>query len=305
MVRHTITLSPSGGPGSDVQPDPPCRPFLKWAGGKQRLIAQYARFFPPCHAFVRYIEPFLGGGSVFFHLRPSPAILGDLNEELIDAYVAVRDNLMELEQAMSAWTWNRLDYYRARAWHPDSLSPVQRAARFIYLNRTGWNGLYRVNREGRYNVPMGRSKTNGRWLDVQRIRAASEALQSVELVAASYQYVCEKAQTGDFIYLDPPYHGPDEQFTKYTPFGFTYADHERLADLAVELWDRGCLVMMSNSFRPYVQQLYSERGFDVHQVVAPHGFNSNPARRQSRAEFVAMNFTNGGKDTCASGCSSR
>lgn len=265
------------------------RPFLKWAGGKQRLLPRLVQHVPPKDAFDRYLEPFLGSGAVFFSLAPKVAVLGDLNEELINAFVAVRDDVRGVLRVARSWVWDSETYYGVRSLKVMDLSSRQRAARFIYLNRTGWNGLYRVNQKGEYNVPMGTSKTNGRWLDEVSLLAASKVLRGKELLACNFEVICEQAQPGDFVYLDPPYHG-DESFTKYTTFGFTHSDHERLADVASELRDRGSWVLITNSNKPYIRQLYEERGFVIHESWASRSFSSNPGRRGRRAEIIATSW---------------
>jgi DNA adenine methylase len=266
------------------------RPFLKWAGGKQRLLPRLSQHLPPSSGYERYLEPFLGSGAVFFFLQPHQAVLGDLNPELVGAYVALRDDLDGVIEIARHWTWDSDTYYSVRSADLEGLSEAERAARFIYLNRTGWNGLYRVNQKGEYNVPMGTSKTNGRWLNVDTLRAASSALRGKEIVACDYEILCEQGRPGDFFYLDPPYHG-DTSFTKYTQSEFTHVDQERVADVAAELRDRGCLVMLTNSNTPYVQQLYSDRDFSLHESWSSRSLNSNPGRRGKRAELLVTSWS--------------
>lgn len=216
-------------------------------------------------------------------------MLGDLNSELICSYVALRDDVDAVIEVARGWKWDEDTYYSVRSALTTDLDLAERGARFIFLNRTGWNGLYRVNQQGEYNVPMGTSKTNGRWLDEAALRAASSVLQNKEIVACNYEILCEQGRPGDFYYLDPPYHG-DASFTKYTQLDFTHVDHERLADIAAELRDRGCLVIVTNSNTPYIQQLYSDRDFSLHDSWSSRSLNSNPGLRGRRAELLITSW---------------
>jgi DNA adenine methylase len=215
------------------------RPFLKWAGGKQQLLAQYEPYFPT--DFRRYFEPFVGGGAVFFHLwsterLPGAAHLLDNNEELVNTYIAVRDSLDELIYALAVHKGRHCKEYYYEVRNLDrqdiALSDVARAARTIYLNKTCYNGLYRVNRKGQFNVPMGSYK-NPRILDEDLLAAASIALQGVRIETRGFRSVVELAQAGDFFYFDPPYDPVSKtaSFTGYTAGSFHDADQSDRADL--------------------------------------------------------------------------
>lgn len=264
-------------------------PFLKWAGGKNSLLSQFTPLLPPVGSYKRYFEPFLGGGAVFFSLQPEHAYLTDLNHELIEVYRIVRDDVERLIEALHRH-YNDHDYfYRVRAWSPADLSPVERAARFIFLNRTCYNGLYRVNRAGQFNVPFGRY-ANPTICDEPTLRTASAALQNAHLAELDFERATEHAQQGDLIYFDPPYHplSLTSSFTSYTSSGFAAAEQMRLAELFCALDKRGCYLMLSNSTAPLIRRLYD--GFHVHEVDARRAINSNGDGRGVIKEYLITNF---------------
>jgi DNA adenine methylase len=179
------------------------RPVLKWAGGKQQMLDVLLRAIPP--NYTRYIEPFLGGGALFFALRPKEAIIADSNPELINLYRVIAADVEDLISALQEMQNDEETFYAIRATDSETLSPIEQAARTIYLNRTCFNGLYRVNRQGEFNVPYGRYKSIT-ICDAPNLRAVSQALQRVEIVHGDYKDVlCAYARPGDLIYLDPPY----------------------------------------------------------------------------------------------------
>jgi DNA adenine methylase len=273
------------------------RPFLKWAGGKQQLLQQYQQYFPL--AFCRYFEPFLGGGAVFFHLwstgrLSSNVFLFDNNFELINTYLVVRDHVAELTELLSIHEQNhsRKYYYMIRSLdrqYPFRLSNIERAARTIYLNRTCYNGLYRVNRKGQFNVPMG-SYENPRILFDGILKDASQALQGVNLEVQDFQSSLELTEPGDFLYFDPPYTpiSKTASFTSYTSADFDLKDQERLAAVFSELSGKGCLCMLSNSYTPLVLDLY--RGFRIEMVKANRAINSNGNARGTIKEVIILNY---------------
>lgn len=263
------------------------RPPVKWAGGKGQLLLQLAPLFPA--GFNRYHEPFVGGGAVFFHLEPEQAVLVDSNQDLINFYLVVRDNLEELLLDLQHHRNEAQYYYRIRALDPDRLDPVTRASRFLYLNKTGYNGLWRVNRQGRHNVPFGHYK-NPRYIDEPNLRLVSAALRRAEILCGDFSLVLDRASEGDFIYFDPPYHPVSETacFTSYTSDAFSAEDQERLAGVFRELDRRGCLVMLSNSDTELIRSLY--RGYDTRVVQARRAINCRPERRGPVAELVIRNY---------------
>ena len=275
------------------------KPFLKWAGGKARLAPLVAARAP---TFRRYHEPFLGGGAVFFALRGErafPATLADGNAELIEAYTAVRDGvdaliarLRPLAEAYAARDRQERAalYYEVRQRVPDDA--LGRAARLIFLNKTCYNGLYRVNREGRFNVPHGRYR-EPRILDEATLRDASCALQGADLRAVDFAEALAAAEPGDFVYLDPPYQplSATASFTAYTSADFGPDDQRRLADAFAGLTERGAAAVLSNSDHPEIRALYEGRGYALETVPMGRAINSNGARRASIEELLVSNLS--------------
>ena len=264
-------------------------PIVKWAGGKSASLAQISSYFPKNGSYERYFEPFIGGGAMFFRLQPHESYLFDLNESLIELYQIVRDDVDHLIQALQKHHNDRDYFYEVRAKQPDTLSPVERAARFIFLNRTCYNGLYRVNRSGQFNVPFGRYK-NPRICDVDNLRAANDALQKAHLEAADFESLLSRAGRGDLIYFDPPYEplSRTANFTTYTSDGFTSEDQRRLANVFRTLDARGCMLMASNSSAPLIYELYD--GYHIHEINVRRAINSDPDGRGSIKELLITNF---------------
>lgn len=272
-------------------------PFLKWAGGKSQLLAQFEPLYPPRPTVARYVEPFVGSGAVYFdvrcRLRPRRAILADGNAALIDAYRGVRDHVEQvirlLRRHKEAHSERR--YYEVRSQRPDRLSPAARAARLIYLNKTCFNGLYRVNSRGEFNVPIGRYVAPA-ILDETNLRAAAAALAGAELKAAHFSEAASYARAGDFVYCDPPYHplSATSHFTSYTEGAFGPADQEELARVARALHAKGCLVMLSNSECDFIRDLYRDPAFKIHVVHARRSINSKAERRGRIREVVILNY---------------
>ena len=200
-------------------------PFLKWAGGKQRLLRQYKPYFPQADTIGHYYEPFIGSAAVFFHQQYPQATLSDQNEKLIEAYQMVRDNLDQVIAALQPHRNEAEYYYTMRAQNPADLAPAARAARLIFLNKTCYNGLYRENSKGEFNVPFGRYK-NPKICDEARLRAASAALQGVEVRVADFSETVETAVAGDFVYFDPPYVplSSTSNFPSYNKKGFGHKE---------------------------------------------------------------------------------
>ncbi len=264
-------------------------PIVKWAGGKKSLLQQYQPHFPPKGNYNRYFEPFLGGGAIFFYLQPAQSFLFDLNSELIELYQVVRDNVEDLIGALKKHRNEEAYFYRIRAIDPAELTPVEQAARFIFLNRTCYNGLYRVNRRGQFNVPFGRYD-NPTICAETKLRAASMALRNAQLKVADFSHVLELAQAGDLVYFDPPYEplSPTSNFTSYTSNGFSSEEQRRLAGVFRELDDRGCLLMLSNSTAGLIHELYT--GFQLHEISARRAINSKAERRGLVKELLVTNF---------------
>jgi DNA adenine methylase len=269
---------------------PRSRPFLKWAGGKSRLLAQFQPLLPPAGSYARYLEPFLGSAAVFFELQPAVAILADVNREIVECYEAIRSCPEEVIRELARHEHDQKHYYEVRGARPRKLAA--RAARTIYLNKTGYNGLYRVNRAGRFNVPMGRYDNPGfrSPLLFATLRACSSALASAEIVSGDFETVLTRARARDFVYLDPPYVpvSATSDFTSYAAGGFGWEDQERLAAACRKLDRRGAKLMLSNSDTPSVRALY--QGFRVDTVLAARSINSKATRRGQVGEVVVRNY---------------
>lgn len=277
------------------------RPFLKWAGGKAKLAPKILERAPA--SFGRYVEPFVGAGAVFFaalEARPGTrAVLNDANQELIETFTVLRDSKDDLVAALKVLSARycgseplaRRDlYYEWRAEEP--ADPVGRAARFIFLNKTCYNGLFRVNMRGGFNVPHGRYK-NPRILDEALLDACSEALQHTGLRAEDFAATCAAAVPGDFVYLDPPYHPltATANFTGYTRADFGRPDQLRLRDAFEDLTRRGIAAMLSNSAHDYVRDLYGGLGYGFEEVTMSRAINSKATARQPIPELLIDNFT--------------
>ncbi len=268
-------------------------PFVKWAGGKGRLLSQLRPLLPPGVARMRHVEPFVGGGALFFSRQPSRALLTDVNPSLIDTYHAIRDDVERVIDALGELAAQHCKerYYdvRERYNRGARITAPKRAAMFIYLNKTCFNGLHRVNRRGEFNVPYGSYK-NPRILNSEGLRAASRALKAADLRCASFEALLEHAKPGDFVYFDPPYEpvSSTASFTAYSRNGFSREDQSRLAEVYAALDRRGCKLMLSNSDVPFIRTLY--RRFRVDMVAAPRAINCNGAKRGKVTEVVVRNY---------------
>ena len=233
------------------------KPFLKWAGGKTQLLPELHKYVP--NNFNKYIEPFIGGGAMFFSLNPKESIIADLNEELIITYNQVKDAVEEIIHHLSKFEHNEDFYYNLRSLDPNELENSYRAARLIYLNKTCFNGLYRVNKKGKFNVPYGKGK--GSFLNEEVLRNASEFLADTTIINSDYLDVLnEFATDGDFIFLDPPYYpvGKYSDFKQYTKELFYQEDQVRLKEEFGRLVNVGCKVVLTNSDHEVILDLYSD-----------------------------------------------
>jgi DNA adenine methylase len=269
------------------------RPFLKWAGGKSKLIPQYLPYFPK--DYKNYYEPFLGGGAIFFYLqylRPTKAILTDINEELIITYRCVKEKVEDLIILLREHErqHNREYYYRMRARIGES--DIEKAARLIYLNRTCFNGLYRVNSKGIFNVPLGRY-SHPKICQEDLLRSCSAALANSKCFQADFVNVLEYA-TGrdDFVFFDPPYYplSNTSYFTAYSCNSFHQKDQERLRDACAELASRGVRVMVCNSDCDFIRKIYTEIGFRIHPIKAARSINCNPKKRGFIGELLITSY---------------
>lgn len=273
------------------------KPFVKWVGGKRQLLRQFRELglYPPDDfnpIINTYYEPFVGGGAVFFDLLPKNAELSDLNNELVTTYNVIKNNVDELIQSLQKHIYDKEYYLEVRAKKIEDLSDVEIASRFIFLNRTGFNGLYRVNKSGQFNVPFGRYN-NPVICDEDNLRRVSDTLQDVTITHQDYKNVLKTAKSGDFIYLDPPYYpiNATSSFTSYTAEGFLEKEQTELRDTFVKLHKKGCFVMLSNSDTLFINELYSELdGITINKITAGRAINSKGSGRGKITEVLVTNY---------------
>ena len=267
----------------DVTP----KPFVKWAGGKRQLINLLIDNAPT--SFGRYFEPFVGGGALLFALLPSAATITDANPELINAYQIIRDELPALMKDLARHRNDEEYFYAIRAKQPARLSAVKRASRFLYLNKTCFNGLYRENSKGEFNAPFGKY-VNPKILDQQNLTAVSAYLNGsdVAIYHRDYKVVLDEARPGDFVYFDPPYYPLTQtaSFTKYVGADFGPENQQELADVFGELARRNVYVMLSNSNTEFIQNLY--QGHRIQQVAASRAINCKGDKRGKELNEVLV-----------------
>lgn len=253
---------------------PVAKPILKWAGGKTQMLGELMPRVPKTYG--RYIEPFFGGGALFFSLKPENAIIADSNPELINMYLQVAHHVDDVIECLQKYENTSEMFYEVRSLDWQTLPKAEAAARTIYLNKTCFNGLYRVNRSGQFNTPFGKYK-NPKICDIDALRLASEALRKADILCGDYILVLEHyAQPGDFVFLDPPYLPISENsdFKRYTKEQFYEDDHVELAKMIGTLHERGCYVILTNSNHPLVHQLYEQYKIEVIQTkrhISCHG----------------------------------
>lgn len=268
------------------------KPVIKWVGGKRQLINDIKRLLPK--KYNRYFEPFIGGGALFFDLKHTNAFINDYNPELTNLYKILRDNPQELMSDLDKHINESEYYYELRVLDRDvkkfkKLTLVERASRFIYLNKSGFNGLYRVNSKGECNVPFGKQK-NPRYYDAKNIMSCSELLKDTEITTGDFENIKEHIKEGDFVYFDPPYVPLSEtsSFTGYTDKGFDEDMQLRLRELCDYIEELGAYFMLSNSDTPYVKELYE--GYKFHIVEATRSINSKASGRGKIKEVIVTNY---------------
>jgi len=265
--------------------------FVRWAGGKRNLIPQLKQFIVDKYDF--YMEPFLGSGALFFSLEPKDAVLSDINEELINLYIVIRNNVEELIEDLKRYKNNEKYYYACRNQDRDQeykkWSNIKRASRTLYLNKTCWNGLYRVNSKGHFNVPFGNRK-NPTIVDGSTLRECSKALSNCNIHASSYDDILETyVVTGSFVYLDPPYVPVSKtSFTSYTKEDFGEEDHYKLKKYCDRIDASGAYFMQSNSHTSFILDLYSD--YVINTIDAPRFINSVGSDRGKVEEVVITNY---------------
>jgi len=267
------------------------RPVLKWAGGKTRLVEAICARLP--EQIETYYEPFMGGAAVFFALAKrgqfKRAALSDRNPELVNVYTSLQTHVDAVIKELGKWKYDEVTYYRVRDRFKRNPSPEERAARTIYLNKTGYNGLYRVNRAGEFNVPFGRY-TNPTICDERNLRLVAAVLKDVTLCECDFQAACENATRGDAVYFDPPYMPLSDTayFTAYDRHPFGLEEHQRLAAVFSALAKRKVTAVLSNSDTPETQRLFKQ--WAMEQVQVPRAINSRASSRGPVSELLVVNL---------------
>ncbi|MDR3341747.1 MAG: DNA adenine methylase [Treponema sp.] len=277
----------------------PIKPYLKWAGGKRQLLPEIRKYLPPNIHTLTYYEPFVGAGAVFFDVQPSKAVINDCNTELIMTYHVIRDYIEELITALQAHQKKNTKayYYEVRAQDRDSvgysgLGEVEKAARLIFINKTCYNGLYRVNAQGLFNVPYGKYP-NPAICEEPVLRAVHQYLSSnaITMTNGDFEDAVKVVKSKAFVYFDPPYHSPDKtNFTGYHAGGFDETEQVRLRDTVMRLTKRSTLCLLSNSDTPFIRNLYQDRCFEIIPVVAKRAINSNADGRGRVNEVLIKNW---------------
>ena len=274
------------------------KPFVKWVGGKRQLMQDLENNFPK--QFTTYHEPFLGGGAVMFNLLTKKPQLScnvsDFNSDLILAYVTIRDKLEKLIESLENHSKNYHKnsteyYYEVRKQEPKQ--QIEKVSRLLFLNKTCFNGLYRVNKKGQFNVPLGRY-TNPNIVNKENLTAVSKILQSkkIKISCRDFEAVLGDAKKGDLVYFDPPYQpvSSTANFTSYTHRDFTEEDLERLANLADQLHSRGCYVLLSNSNSKTVKDFFSKKHWKISSINVNRAINSNAQKRTGHKEIIIKNY---------------
>jgi len=271
------------------------KPYLKWAGGKRQLIKEISAYIPK--NFSTYYEPFVGAGAVLFSLQPKHAVINDNNEQLMLTYKVIKNNVESLINALIEHKEHNCEEYYYKIREKDrnieefrKQSDVQKAARLIYLNKTCYNGLYRVNSQGLFNVPYGKYK-NPDIFDPFVLRAISRYLNENDILIQSgdFEVSVETADDNSFVYFDPPYHSPDNtNFTGYQAGGFDEDEQIRLRDVYERLSKRGVKCLLSNSDTPFIRELY--KNYEIITVEANRAINSNADRRGKVSELLIKNW---------------
>ena len=268
------------------------RPLLKWAGGKRSLVKRIVEMFPDDIQDRRYHEPFFGGGAVFFHVEPSRGTINDINPQLMNFYRVVRDSPEELIEEASNYSYEESEYYERRErFNTPGITDVEYAALLLYLNKTAYNGLYRVNSKGGFNVPYGRHK-NPTIVPKRAIMRTSKLLENVEIHCGDFSYLLDVTKEGDICYIDPPYHPASDtaNFTNYVENGFTPADHERLRETCNDLDVMGVTFVLSNSDTELIRNLYGEeKGYRIISFSTRRMISSKVSSRGSGRDLLITN----------------
>ena len=260
------------------------KPFLKWAGGKTQLIPYLVKYIPK--KFNKYIEPFVGAGALFFHLNHPLSIISDLNKELMITYEVVRDDVYSLINLLDSYVNEKFFFYKIRALNPMNLSRVERAARLIYLNKTCFNGLYRVNKKGHFNVPYN-NRSGKQFYDKDNLINASRSLRNAQTFHCDYHFIFENfAEKDDLVFIDPPYQPISiySDFKRYTKEFFYEDDQKELFNQFKLLVEKGCFVILTNAAHPLIYDLYKD--FRIVTIETKRLISSNPNTRKGKDIIV-------------------
>lgn len=279
-----------------VSVNPLVKPFVKWAGGKRQLVPTIlANHFPKNYNLQTYYEPFVGGGALLFSLQPKKAVINDSNAELINCYKIIKNSLDELIEDLKNHKNDEYYYYDIRDWDREknfkSKTEVQRASRIIFLNKTCYNGLFRVNSQGQFNVPFGKYK-NPNILDIAVLKAVNKYLNEnqVTILNSDFHEAVKDAKRGDFIYLDPPYDPVSEtaSFTGYDVNGFNKQEQKRLKEVFDDLNSRGCYILLSNAYTEFISDLYKD--YSQTKISAIRAINCHGKKRGKVDEILVKNY---------------
>lgn len=270
-------------------------PFVKWAGGKRQLLSKIKERMP--EQYNDYYEPFVGGGAVVLELQPENAVINDINKSLINAYTQIANNPDEFLDAVNMldnemWDDGKEYYYSIREHYNDKLMreefDIELAALFVFINKHCFNGLYRVNGKGLFNVPYNKSRKAS--VDKKAIAETSKYLRSINIINGDFENACRNAQAGDFVFIDSPY-APlkPTSFESYTKEGFDVESHRRLANLFDELSERGCYCMLTNHNTEFINELYGNKGYSIDVVSVKRMINSDASNRVGE-EVIIYNY---------------
>lgn len=270
--------------------------ILKWPGGKTKVLPQLQKLLPK--NFNAYFEPFFGGGALFFYLHPSKATINDVNVTLMNLYCLVKEDPGSLIGVLESLNTEHLsynederkaNYYKKRDEFNNTNNTIFKSALFVFLNKTGFNGMYRENSKGEFNIPFGRY-LKPRILNQDVINKTSDMLKNTNIKSGSYKNAVSDAGKGDFVYFDPPYNplNSTSSFTSYSKDNFVEQDQIELSELYKELDKKGCYVMLSNSDTPLIRELY--KNYNIHQVQVARSINSKASGRGKISELVVTNY---------------
>jgi DNA adenine methylase len=270
------------------------KPILKWAGGKNAIINHIKQYLPSNMEIRNYHEVFFGGGALFFNLEPKKGTVNDINKNLINFYKVIKNHpkqLIDKCTELQKYNINENKYYDFRTkFNEENLDNITHASYFLYFNKTAYNGLYRENSNGKFNVPIGKYK-DPKIVNEERILGASKLLKNIKIYCKDFKYIENEAKEGDFCYFDPPYYQSEfkTKFTDYSKEGFTLNDHKRLRDICIKLNEKGVYFILSNSNAKEIVQLYGESGFDIRNVSKTWMISCNASSRKVVNEILIHN----------------